>query len=152
MLLTAQHSLIDPLLGDLADREVLALAEWLRERCEVIDRGERVVTWLKLKRILARFNVTWSHPNRGNRIDLYRTVERRRGLLRRRTVVGHLHIQVAYRSDGSDVPRNTIKDLRRALELDERCGCDSKAFYEASDVPGDFIVEYQQLLRRLAKL
>lgn len=153
ILKVSQRSIIDRNIPERADREVLAVTRWIAENSRVIERGERLLTWLKFKRILARYDVRWEHPHKGNRIDLSRRYEREQGsALRRRNVVHDLSCQVAYRGDGRDVERNTIDFVRKELHLDESHGIDSATFYDVREEPDDFIVEYQQALRRLAKL
>ncbi len=153
VLKVSQRSLVDRTAPDRADREVLAVAHWIRDNSRVIERGERVLTWLKFKRTLARYGVEWNHPKKGNRINLSRKCEEEERVgLRKRKVVRDLSCQVAYRDDGTDVSRNTIDFVRRELHLDEVHGIDSAAFYDLREEPDDFMVEYQQTLRRLAKL
>lgn len=151
VLRVAQHGLVPLHCPELADREVFEIAKWIRAGSRPIAKGERPIPWLKLRRILRSFGcATEVSPNVGNRINITRPVERRGFLGRQRWET--LSIQVAYGDDGRTVERNTLNAVRRALELDEEHGVDSKAFYEAESVPDDFIQQYRTLLRRLARL
>lgn len=153
VLQSAQHRLVPRHSSSLADREVLVLADWIRHNSRLVEKGEHVVKWHQLKRILSGFGVTWGHPGGvGNRINLTRTVERQAGAIRRRTVLEEISTQIAYQSDGADVPKNTLAKIRRDLELDEDHGIDSTAFYGREGAPETIISEYQRMLRRLARL
>lgn len=153
VLKVSQRSIVARDAPDRSDREVLAISRWIRDNTRLIERGERVLTWLKFKRVLTHYGVTWSHPRKGNRIDLSRTCEEEERVgFRKRKVKRILNCQVAYRDDGREVARNTIDHVRHELHLDESHGIDSAAFYDLREEPDDFIVEYQQTLRRLAKL
>ena len=58
MLNIANHSMAEPKKGALtsgADDEVNAIAKWLRIRARKISRGERVITYRELWRILGRY-------------------------------------------------------------------------------------------------
>jgi len=151
VLRSAQHKLVEGGGSDLADREVLHLAEWIRSNTRRIQTGEKVVTWLKLKRILSRFGVMWEHPRgMGNRINLYRKVSvvTRKG---RKTRTKNLYVQVAYRGEGTEVATNTLKRIRETLYLDMEHDYDSAVFYDQVERAEQVIIEYQSTLRRLAK-
>lgn len=153
VLQVSQRSLVSRDAPQRADREVLLIAQWIRENSRLLERGERVMPWLKFKRALSRYDVQWSHPRKGNRINLSREcVETERVGFRSKKVNLKLSCQVAYRDDGTDVARNTIDYARRELHIDEAHGIDSATFYDLRDEPDDFIVKYQQTLRRLASL
>lgn len=144
----AQHGLVPLQCNDLADREVLKLAEWIEDNSRKILKGDRPIQWYKLKRILHRYKCRYATANVGNRIDIYRTVERSRlGRKYSRT----LRVQAHYRNDGDEIEPNTVHHIRKRLELDEDHGYDSKTFYETAEEPDDFIQKYRTLLRRLAQ-
>jgi death-on-curing family protein len=151
VLRVAQHGLVPLHCDELADREVLEIAHWVRRNSRPIEKGERPIPWLKLRRILRSFGCeSETSPNVGNRINLRRTVQRKGLLGRSRSAT--LSIQVADGAEGRTVERNTLNAIRRALELDEENGVDSRAFYEADTIPDDFIQQYRTLLRRLSRL
>lgn len=152
VLRVAQHGLVPAHCDELADREVVEMAGWIRSNSRRIEKGERPLPWHRLRRILRNFGCeSQVSSNVGNRINLSRDVERppRFG---RRSRSEHLSIQVAYGDEGRTVERNTLNTIRHVLELDEEHGVDSRSFYEADAVPDDFIQQYRTLLRRLAKL
>jgi death-on-curing protein len=151
VLRVAQHGLVPLHCPDLADREVLEIAKWIRTNSRMIEKGERPIPWLRVRRILRGFGCESEvSPNVGNRINLTRQV--RRTARFGRTKVETLSIQVAYGDEGRTVARNTLNAIRHALELDEEHGVDSRAFYEADALPDDFIQQYRTLLRRLSRL
>ena len=41
VLQVAQHGIVDPHPKDLADREVLAIADWFCEHCRILEKGDR---------------------------------------------------------------------------------------------------------------
>jgi len=121
----------------LADREMLAIAKWIHRRSRPISSEEKVLKFHVFRSILSRYDCTFDHPTRGNRINI-----ERHGLL----------TQISYRNEGSDVDRNTIRKVRQDLGLTDADGYDSAIFYEAADrVPG-FIQKYRRTLDRLAKV
>ena len=147
----AQHRLVPPHYDQFADREVLKIATWIKSNSRRVEKGERPLPWLRLKRILNEFDCEWtSAAGKGNRLDLRRQVERKSRLRRTRTET--LSTQVAWGGDGITVERNTIHKIRHDLQLDEQHGVDSQVFYESVAKPDDFIQSYRTVLRRLGRL
>lgn len=145
----AGHNLVPNHYDNLADREVLEAARWIRSHSRAVQKGERPIPWHRLKRILRNYDCEFNTPNRGNRLNITRTVEiQKRWRRQPRT----LHIQVQYAGDGQEVGRNTISDIRRDLELDEDHHIDSAVFYEAKALPDDFVKTYAKTLRRLGRI
>jgi death-on-curing protein len=152
VLLVAQHRLVPRGANERADREVMEIARWIKEHSRRLEHGERVLKWVRLRRILAAFEC-WTEFSGGvgNRITVYRrvVVPRRFGRTRECT----LHTQVYYGGEGTDVERNTVTKIRRELELDDDHGIDSRGFYNMEVRPAvDFIVTYRKSLSRLARL
>jgi death-on-curing family protein len=151
VLRVAQHGFVTALCSDLADREVHAIALWIRANSRKIEKGERPIPWLRLRRILRGFDCESEvSPNVGNRIRLIRRVERKGsfGRVRHETLSTH----VAYGDDGREVARNTLNKIRHELQLDEAHGYDSRIFYDADALPDDFVQQYRMLLRRLGRV
>jgi death-on-curing family protein len=153
ILRVSQHRLVPRDWPDRADREVLAMAEWTKGSTRAIVRGERMIKWHRLRRVLASYDCRCEvSKNVGNRMHVYRDVSVRGplGVGRRRKT---LHIQVTYADEGREADRNAIRELRAGLQLDEEHGVDSSAFYDGEPrTAGDFILEYRRILRRLARL
>ncbi|MFI7284677.1 type II toxin-antitoxin system death-on-curing family toxin [Micromonospora chersina] len=150
VLRVAQHRVVPRHWDQLADREVLDIAQWIKSSSRLIDRVERQIKWHKLRSILNSYDCTLQHAKVGNRINIQRTVEDRVifGLSRSRT----LRVQVAYGDEGREVERDTVRHIRRSLRLDDDHGIDSEIFYGGARMPTDFIVAYRKTLTRLAKL
>lgn len=146
----AQHKLV-PLGKDLADREVVHVAEWLHARCRNVEKGDRPIQWRKLRQILRGFGCTLTQPSVGNRMNIRRTVSERGRLGRTRK--RELFTQVKYKDDGREALVDTVKKIRHDLWLDEDHGIDSLAFYQrGGPSAADFIARYRKTLKRLARL
>lgn len=151
VLRVAQHGFVSLRCDHRSDREVLEMSRWIRRNSRPIEKGERPIPWHRLRRILRNFDCeTEASPGVGNRINISRVVIQKGVLGRVRRQV--LATQVHYGDEGREVERNALHKIRTDLHLDERHGCDSKAFYEAEALPDDFIQQYRTLLRRLARL
>lgn len=121
----------------LADHEVLEIARWIHRHSRPISSEEKILKFHAFKAILAKYDCTFGHPTRGNRINI-----RRHGRVS----------QVAYRNEGTDVDRNTIRKVRQDLGLTDAEGYDSAIFYEAAERIPEFIQNYRRTLDRLAKV
>lgn len=152
VLFVAQHRLVRRGAPDFADQEVQAIADWISSNCRQIEKGDRVLTFRELRKILVRLGCVLGTPMPGNRIRLERTVSEKRGIMRRtqRVVLRHT---TGYRNEGSEVGKHQLADIRRELHLSEADGYDSAYFYgEDRREPDSFIAEYRSLLRRLGRL
>jgi death-on-curing family protein len=148
LLQIAQHGIVDPFQLNLADREVLFIAEWLCDHCRFVEKGESVIPFQKLRRILTSHQCNVEDPTVGNKVSITREVER--GTWWKKKI--KLHTQISYNGDGRTVPKNTVKKLREALYLDDLHGIDSRAFYnQEPTIVTDFIARYRKILNRLAK-
>jgi len=149
----AQHALAVGPRAELPDREVLHVAQWLRDNTRFVEKGDRAIPWRQLRRIVNDFACECEIPATvGNRLNISRVVQSRPnifGRIRIRT----LRTQVAYGDEGREVDKGTINKIRRDLELDDEHGIDSGAFYDRSAIThSDFIIRYRKTLRRLARL
>jgi hypothetical protein len=134
-----------------ADAEVRAIAEWLERISRKLGKGERLVTYRQLSRLLAPHGLEMANPS-GNTIGIYRSVPVKRGLMRSKTVLERKHIAtVPFPGDTRVVGRRVMKEIRRNCWLDDAHGVDSAAFYEGADVIDVFINEYRGILRKLAR-
>lgn len=149
----AQRSLVSVRDASQADREVLALAEWIKQNSRQIAKGERPMPWHRLKRILRSFDCEYDTPHGvGNRINISRSDTVKVRSFPKRIKRVQRTVQVQYAGDGTEVTKDTLNYIRQQLCLDERSGYDSRVFYEADAEPDDFIQQYRTLLRRLARL
>jgi death-on-curing protein len=151
----AQHAIASGPRQELPDREVLAVARWLKANCRWIEMGNRRLSWRRLQQILTAYGCECaSPPNVGGRMNVSRIVERRSaGVFRQRVQRVPLRTQVFYGDPGRDVDGSTINKIRHDLELDDDHGIDSAAFYDKAPVPpSEFIRKYRKTLTRLARL
>lgn len=141
----AQH-LVPESWRDRSDRETSQIAEWVQRNARLINHSEKPLKWHKLRRILADHgcDLNQSHTT----MKITRTLPKRR--LFKRTQL--LFASAPYGGDGKEVDRDTIRRIRRNLQLDEENGVDSEDFYAGRAAPEAFINQYRKTLRRLAKL
>ena len=123
--------------GPGSDEEMLEIARWIHRHSRAVSIEEKVIKFHDLKAILRRYGCTFELAGRGNRINIQRD--------KRST-------QVYYRNDGTDVERNTIRQIRRDLGLTDEEGYDSAIFYKAEQRIPAFIHRYRRTLSRLAKV
>ena len=155
VLLLAQHRITEGPRIELPDREVYAIAIWLKRHSRLVETGDRPVAWRKLRRILAgRDCICELSQSDGSRMNIRRKIRRHIrifGIDLYRSRV--LSTQVFYGDDGRDAAQNTVAKIRRDLELDEVNGIDSASFYDDREAAaGEFIVKYRKTLQRLARL
>ena len=147
----ARHRIVPNHYDNLADREVLEAAQWIRAKSRPFETGDRTIPWLRLKRILRRYGCEFTSPTRGNRLNITRTIHQPQRRRRRRPP-RTLHSQVKFASDGHDVMPHTIRSIRLKLELAEEHGIDSGDFYEEKAIPDDFVKKYAKTLHRLGRI
>ena len=146
----AQHALVSGPRQEQPDREVIALAQWLKANVRWIEKGDRQIQWRQLRRILVERGCECSEQTKG-RVEVSRGVVRRGLLGRSKTVF--LRSNVLSVGDRREIDRDALKKIRRELQLDEEHGIDSAAFYDdAATSPSEFIQSYRKTLRRLASL
>ena len=148
----AQHAIAMGPRHELPDREVIAVALWIKQQSRLLEKGDRAIPWRRLKQILSSYNCSFEFASVGNRINITRTVVKFTRILGRRKNVA-LKTQTHYGDEGREVDKTQINHIRKDLELDDDHGIDSAAFYENAAIGGsDFIVRYRKTLRRLARL
>jgi death-on-curing family protein len=145
----AQHQVVPRDWPQLADREVMWIAEWIYDNSRGVEKGERPIQWRKLKQVLASFGCR-CEVSVGSKMNIFRQVPGKRVLGLR--TVRPLRTQVKYADDGRDAMKHTIHQIRKDLELDDEHGVDSANFYGDAPALDDFIVKYRGTLKRLARL
>ena len=150
----AQHQIVPPDSSNLTDRETLAIAEWLRQHCRVLQRGENTLPFRKLRQILNEYSCNIG-TTASNNVVITRAVDMKEvPFLKRHIFKKKLLVttQITYRGEGVDVPSNLIKKVRKDLFLDDEHGIDSSIFYDNEPMQvSDFITRYRKTLQRLAK-
>ncbi len=149
VILLAQHKLVPISKTYMADREVKAIAEFFDSNTRLIQKGDRTISWRRLKKILTAYGCTYEIAHGvGNRINIKRKLPKRRFQERK-----ELNTQVKYTDDGRNASINTISKIRRDLQLDELHNIDSRSFYQMEQCsPNDFINRYRKTLKKLSKL
>ena len=144
----AQHRITNTSQENLADRETIEIADWLCNHCRVLEKGDHPISFRKLRQILLDYNCTLEAPT-GSKMNITRIKKETRIFSKRKI----LHTQISYSDEGREVGRNTIKKIRRDLQLDDlNGGIDSRAFYSKGPLGAkDFIARYRKTLHRLAK-
>lgn len=131
---------------DFWDMEVWAIAAWLEQSVRKITKGERVITYGQLYRILEKFGYRMG-DKKHNKVEVLR---------RRKTLFGNVKFECVYKigcpGNGLDVSINEIKSVRERLELRESDGVDSTAFYDTQAVIDSFVHRHRMVLRSLAKV
>ncbi len=144
----SQHRLVDGS-TNLADREVLAISEWIKANSRRIERGERPIPFRNLRRILLNHGCQLDHSASGSNMKITRMIVRG-GILRKTQT---LTTNISYGGEGREVLVPSVNKIRAELHLNENHGIDSAAFYADLPSPKDeFIVKYRKILNRLAKL
>lgn len=152
MIRVAAHNLLSDRFqyDQLADREVIAIANWIIAKSRPIRREERAVTWRELQRKLKERGC-YIEVVKGDKLVIRRNVQGKRRLLG-----GHrtdkLETYYINTGDGREVPRSLIKRMRLELHLDADHGVDAEVFYGDHKDPDFFILHYSQLLKRLARV
>ena len=119
------------------DGEMIRAARWIQARSRRIERREFPLRFAELRRILTRCGCHFEHAPKGvrNRVTIRK---------------GDLSYRVNYRDEGEEMSPNSVHEIRKALQLDEQHGCDSKVFYDGVVRIPEFINKYRKLLDRLA--
>jgi hypothetical protein len=115
-----------------ADREVDAIACWLRKRARRIERDERRITHRLLRQILGQHGSEMRDPKNGS-ITVYREVTRRKGVLLKRTIEDDRMCNIAYRGETQPVGLPDIRLVRKVCQLDEPHGYVARAFYKSDE-------------------
>lgn len=118
----------------IADREVLAIAEWVRNKSRKIDKTEKILKFHELESILKNYDVV-IEKKPGNKV-----------VCKRASLVSH----IGHRNDGDEMDRETVRRVRKELNLTEQDGIDSITFYKAGDRIPEFINKYRAILQNLA--
>lgn len=149
VLIVAQHRIVKEKFEDLADREVLAIANWIFENSRSVKLGDRMLSFRKCKQLLNKYGCEISHSDGGTNFKITRKIKGQGIFGRTQTLISH----VSLRNEGEDLQIRTVKKIRQDLKLDEENGIDSAAFYDNVPTAADeFIIRYRKILLRLAKL
>lgn len=152
----AAHKLgADKYSGDSADNETQLMAQWICSRSRNVESGERVITFIQLKRQLQAHGCSIQMAKSpGGKAVVTRDVESLvNGFFGKKKQMKEKKYHLPFGGEGRQVSRTRIKELRRELHLSEEHGYDSASFYGDSKGSVDaFIAEYRKTLKRLARL
>lgn len=134
-----------------ADEEVRAIARWIGDRAARVVRGESLITYRELKKILESFGFHLQNP-KNNSIDIAKPVERKRGILKRKTVTEYKRIgNIPWPGERREVSLKVVKYVRELCGLREEDGVDSDTFYNYAIIIDSFVNYYRKVLKRLAR-
>ena len=148
VLLVAKHKVTRDRRHYYSDYETMSVAEQIYKWSRVVTKAERPSTFLKLRAILEGYGCTISIRS-GRAFIVREAPQRPRKFFFKRRLRTHVY----YRNDGTDVPPETVKKIRKDLQLDHEHGYDESDFYNKKPLRIDgFIAKYRKTLVRLAKL
>ena len=136
---------------DTSDVEVEEIGRWLNRRTRKIKKGERVVTFRELRKILNQHDIHLENP-KGNYIDVVKYEYKRKSLFGKKERVGRRVAHIPYPREGMEVGKKVLKSVREACLLTEEYGYDSELFYGSETSIDKFIVKYKKTLKRLARV
>lgn len=126
------------------------MAKWIRDRARKVQNGERLITFRELKGILTGHGFTLEDPA-GNYIDVVKHYELHSWILGRRRRTERV-MRIPYPSDGAEVGRDLVRELRKRCGLSAADGVDAEAFYARLRPTDYFVGKYRGTLRKLAKV
>jgi death on curing protein len=132
------------------DEEVNYIANFIRKHVREIRRGERVITYKDLRRLLSKFGISLEEPKK-NQIKMVRRTTTITGFFKRKEVPLEVHLgSIAFPGNDREVSIGTIKLVRKMCGLSEQDGIDSSVFYDSESIVDSFINQYRTILRRLS--
>ena len=135
-----------------SDEEVKGVIDFLKKHTRDIKRGERLLTFKGLRKVLKKFDIYLENPKK-NQINVVRHEKRKVGLLKKREKIVRVNLgSIAFSGDSREVGLNLIKRVRKMCGLSERDGIDSSSFYDEEAIIDSFSNKYRTTLRRLAKV
>jgi len=127
------------------DRDIKAVARFLKQSSRNIDLASKIVTYNELNRILGGRGLALKSP-KGNRIGLFRISDENGNPIDPPVRIAHIGFHGWTRQASS----KDIGIIREASKLDAKHGYDSQAFFNGLDDPLTLIRKYREPLRRLA--
>jgi death-on-curing protein len=132
------------------DEEVNYISGFLKKHIREIKRGERLITYKELRRLLAKFDITLEDPKK-NQIKVVRHTREVVGVFRKKEVYRQVNLgSISYPGDNIEVGIGLIKHVRKICGLSEQDGVDSSVFYDDQAIIDSFINNYRTILRKLA--
>lgn len=136
---------------DTSEIEIKGIIGWVKKNTRKLKKGEKVVTFRELGKILREYDVYLENP-KNNYIDVVKYEYKRKHLFAKKERVGKRVAHIPYPREGMEVGRKVLKTIRESCGLTEADGYDSEMFYGAETSVCKFIVKYKKTLKRLAKI
>ncbi len=137
--------------SDTSDLEIKEIARWLNRKTRKLKKGEKVVTFRELEKILKQYDISLENP-KGNFRDVIKYEYKRKHLFAKKERIGKRVAHIPYPREGMEVGKKVLKTIRETCNLTEKDGYDSEMFYGAETSICKFIVKYKKTLNRLAKI
>jgi death-on-curing family protein len=118
------------------DAEVEAVADFLREHTRAIVRGDESIRFKEMCSLLEAQGCTIAKP-KDNKVKIR---------------LGSHSVKTGRHRVDFDVPVSELKRIRRGLGLDEQHGMDSAGFYSLEETVDGAVLNYRNLMSRLADL
>ena len=135
---------------DSSDTEIKLLASWLFKNTRKMRKGEKVVTFRELRKILRTYHYEMENPQK-NYIDIVKYERKRSSIFGKKERVGSRVLKIPYPREGQVVGKKVLKSVREKCKLTEKEGYDSEIFYRAEPPIDQFIIHYKKTLIRLAR-
>ncbi len=133
------------------DEEVKHIANFIKENSREIKRGEKLISYRQLRRLLAKFDISLEDPKK-NQIRVVRTTKKIKGYFQKKEIFEKVNLgSIPYHGEERDVGLPLIKRVRAMCNLSENDGIDSATFYDKEAIVDSFINKYRIILRRLAR-
>ena len=136
--------------SDTSDFEIKGISQWLNRRIRKLKKGEKVVTFRELEKILRQHDIFLENP-KGNYRDVIKYEYKRKHFFAKKERIGKRIAHIPYPREGMEVGKKVLKKVREACNLTEKDGYDSEMFYSAETSICKFIFKYKKTLNRLAK-
>lgn len=135
-----------------SDEEVKKVIDFLKKHTRDIKRGERLITFKGLRKLLKKFDIYLENPKK-NQINVVRYEKKITGLLKKREETVRINLgSIAFSGDSREIGHNLLKRVRKMCRLSEEDGIDSSSFYDEEAIIDSFTNRYRTTLRRLAKV
>ena len=137
--------------SDTSDIEIEKISKWLRGKSRRIKKGEKVVTFRELRKILRSHDIHLENP-RNNYIDVVKYEWKRKHIFSKKERLGRRVAHIPYPREGMEVGKRVLKSVRETCGLTEKDGYDTEMFYGGETDVSKFIAKYKKTLKRLARV
>jgi len=145
MLKVARHEL-----GNDPDTEVTELSKFLRKNTRELRRGQYLVTYRELKRLLQDHGYLLENPH-NNKIDVI-LVRTKKSLFGKEREERKKLGCIPYPGDKKVAGKGVVKKLRGLCQLTLDVGIDSEVFFNRAPRAEPFLDRYSRVLKRLSKV